>query len=98
MKDDGKRHIARRCTADIRALRKFRKTTQNTQGGYGLGLFVVNEFSRALGGHVNIKQSTEKGSHFVLTLPHKPNTHAKVSPKPVNKTNILSYGFEGFGD
>ncbi len=57
----------------------------NTQGGYGLGLFVVNEFSRALGGHVNIEQSTKKGSHFVLTLPHKPNTHLEVQPKPANK-------------
>jgi signal transduction histidine kinase/ActR/RegA family two-component response regulator len=45
-------------------------------GGYGLGLYVVKEFSERLGGHVEVhsrqdKKGRTEGTQFVLTLPRK---------------------------
>lgn len=42
------------------------------QGGYGLGLFVVNEFTKALDGTIEIEQTSAQGSTFKLFLPDKP--------------------------
>jgi signal transduction histidine kinase len=42
-----------------------------TQGGYGLGLYVVKEFTRLLGGSIKIVSTSETGSTFLLKLPHR---------------------------
>jgi len=40
-------------------------------GGYGLGLYVVREFSKALGGDVDVRSVEHQGSEFTLRLPGK---------------------------
>ena len=55
------------------------------QGGYGLGLYVVNEFTKALGGTIKIEHSSTQGSTFKLFLPDKPTGASKettVKPDP----------------
>jgi len=41
----------------------------NSFGGYGLGLYVVNEFTRALNGTIKIEATSEAGTTFVLDIP-----------------------------
>ena len=42
-----------------------------SQGGYGLGLYVVKEFTRLLGGSIKIVSTSKTGSTFLLKLPHR---------------------------
>ncbi|VAV89584.1 hypothetical protein MNBD_ALPHA06-2037 [hydrothermal vent metagenome] len=47
----------------------LRDETPGTEGGYGLGLFVVNEFTHLLDGKIELDSSNLKGSLFRLSLP-----------------------------
>lgn len=49
----------------------------NETGGYGLGLYVVNEFTKSLNGNIKVQATSTTGSHFILSLPH--NNHATIS-------------------
>lgn len=60
--------------------------TSEKQGGYGLGLFVVKNFSRLLGGSVRLESSPGKGTKFVLTLPTAPPDHRFAE----QKTEVLN--------
>jgi len=42
------------------------------QGGYGLGLYIVKNFTDMLGGTVNVTSSPDAGTTFTLELPMKP--------------------------
>lgn len=66
------------------------------RGGYGLGLYVVNEFTKVLGGTIKVAATSQTGSTFVLTIPHSPLAAQTIQtsndpvhmPKP--GTKILS--------
>ncbi len=44
---------------------------QNIHAGYGLGLYVVHEFTQLLGGQIQIANTSKKGSTFQVTIPHR---------------------------
>lgn len=44
-------------------------------GGYGLGLYVVREFSRLLDGEVSVTSAENGGSLFTVRLPHHDQRH-----------------------
>jgi signal transduction histidine kinase len=51
---------------------KFRQVDGSANRGYegaGLGLYIVKEFTRLLGGDVQVKSQLGKGSSFTVTLP-----------------------------
>ncbi len=48
----------------------LRDEEPGAHGGYGLGLYVVNEFTRQLGGKVTIAATSNTGSDFQLSIPH----------------------------
>ena len=50
------------------------------RGGYGLGLFVVKEFTEALGGRVHLNSELGLGSTFTIILPDHARTHESTSP------------------
>ncbi|MFW5909691.1 MAG: sensor histidine kinase, partial [Thiohalospira sp.] len=50
----------------------FRGDTPPPQGGSGLGLAIARESARSLGGELELVPGRERGSHFRLTLPRKP--------------------------
>jgi signal transduction histidine kinase len=52
--------------------RIFRPFWSRGGGGTGLGLAIANELALALGGHLRLETSAERGSRFELTLPANP--------------------------
>ena len=61
-------------------------------GGYGLGLYVVNEFTKSLHGNIKVQDTSEKGSHFVLTLPNEADKTVAKSDLSVRIVQALSLG------
>ena len=56
----------------------LRDRDEDDQGGYGLGLHVVKNFMKLLGGNVRVESSDSRGTVFVLTLPLAPDGHQLV--------------------
>jgi signal transduction histidine kinase len=52
--------------------RIFRPFWSRGGGGTGLGLAIASELALALGGHLRLETSAERGSRFELTLPANP--------------------------
>ncbi|MEO0367172.1 MAG: ATP-binding protein [Pseudomonadota bacterium] len=52
-------------------------TGEETQG-YGLGLYVVREFSTALDGHVSVTSSSDAGTRFLVTIPSKADVQSSA--------------------
>ncbi len=67
----------------------LRNEEPEAQGGYGLGLYVVNEFTRALGGSIRISATSKKGSAFLLELPDNPDQKSDITPLPVLESDSL---------
>lgn len=44
-------------------------TTTRTQGGIGMGLYIVKAFTELLGGNVSVSSAAEKGTSFRVELP-----------------------------
>ncbi len=54
-------------------------TVAGQGGGYGLGLFVVKEFSKLLGGQITVNSQCDEGCQFTLNLPDQ---NAQLSAVP----------------
>lgn len=73
-------------------------TPSSESGGYGLGLYVVREFSRQLGGQMQVISNPEQGSEFKLTLPKgsleigldKQDTVSEDMPKSLTGLRVLA--------
>jgi signal transduction histidine kinase len=50
-----------------------RASPEHGYKGLGLGLWIVKETVRAMGGTIRVKSELGKGSEFVVILPKKPN-------------------------
>ncbi len=61
-----------------------------SRGGYGLGLFVVKEFTRLLGGSIKIASTSQSGSAFLLKLPHRAVEVKNIAEHSETITNALS--------
>jgi len=56
--------------AQARIFERFeRAVATGTQGGFGVGLWVVGQLVDAMGGHVAVDSVADNGSTFVVTLP-----------------------------
>jgi signal transduction histidine kinase/DNA-binding response OmpR family regulator len=75
---EDKRHLI------FEAFRQSDGTTSREYGGTGLGLAISREITKQLGGHLQLKKSSEKGSLFTLILPIMHNLKEQVdSMSPV---------------
>lgn len=52
----------------------------DTKGGYGLGLYVVKEFTKLLGGRISVSSNINAGSQFKLALPNLQYIEQKKEP------------------
>ena len=52
-----------------RIFHRFERAAASHTSGFGLGLWIVRESARALGGRVKLVSAVGKGSTFTLTLP-----------------------------
>ena len=50
-----------------------RAVAQRHQGGFGIGLWLVQQLVKAMGGKISIKSRTGEGSVFTVMLPLKPS-------------------------
>ena len=51
--------------------------------GTGLGLWIIQEYAKAMGGHIGVQSQKGQGSQFTVTLPLAPDTQpAAVTPPP----------------
>ena len=56
------------------AYRRSESATTSNQKGWGIGLTLVQGFSKALGGDVRVTSSINEGTTFTVSLPQKQNT------------------------
>lgn len=67
----------------------------NEAGGYGLGLYVVNEFSKLLGGKINIKTSSETGSCFSICFHQAVDRDHEATTEPqVDNLNAANFNLK----
>lgn len=59
-------------------------------GGTGLGLSLVQEIAKFLGGDVNVESEVGKGSTFTVTIPMESILYP-YAPTPKNKRSVLLY-------
>ena len=87
--DDG-RGIAREDASRIfESYVTMRDEAPGADGGYGLGLYVVKEFTRLLGGSIEIAMTSQTGSTFLLTLPHRAAVSAGERPAEARDPETL---------
>jgi signal transduction histidine kinase len=56
-----------------RIFRRFERAQGHHSGGFGIGLWIVSETCRAMGGTVEVESSPGRGSTFIVNLPKHPN-------------------------
>lgn len=67
-----------------------KNTTLSGIHGTGLGLTITKSYTEMLGGKIEIKSTTGKGSTFTVTLNLRINTHEHIAPS-ANKKDIFPY-------
>ncbi len=74
-------HNAGAIPADVlpRIFEPFRRGTQRTTDGLGLGLYIVREIARAHGGDVAVTSTTGDGTRFEVWLPRSPRGATAVT-------------------
>ncbi len=65
--------------------RYFQASTNDTQGGTGIGLTIVNEFTKLHGGQVSVESELGKGSSFFVELPNHLEASAPVEELEVEE-------------
>ena len=71
VRDDGRGIHSDDAKSIFESYVSLRDEEPGNDGGYGLGLYVVREFCRLLGGSVHIASSTSQGSNFEVFVPHR---------------------------
>ena len=66
---------------------KYDDTTFRDRYSMGLGLFIVREYIKKLGGKIDVLSEKNKGSTFVFSLPLHPDQTAQVKNAPFNGEN-----------
>jgi signal transduction histidine kinase len=57
-----------------RIFQRFERVTKQPQsGGFGIGLWIVLQSCRAMGGSIEVRSELGKGSEFIVTLPLHPD-------------------------
>uniref|UniRef100_UPI0039F07CC3 ATP-binding protein n=1 Tax=Bordetella sputigena TaxID=1416810 RepID=UPI0039F07CC3 len=57
------------------------------ESGLGLGLFIVEQITHAMGGDVRVESAPERGNRFSLTLPIKLVNASAVATHPIGQTS-----------
>ena len=59
-----------------RIFQRFERVTkQRHSGGFGIGLWIVQQSCQAMGGSIDVRSELGKGSEFIVTLPRHPDVH-----------------------
>jgi signal transduction histidine kinase len=74
---------------------ELQPSQRRTAEGGGIGLYIVKNFARALGGHVAVESKQSKGSVFTLTLPRLPGTATEQGDPVSEPRKAKEPGAEG---
>jgi signal transduction histidine kinase len=61
----------------LRIFRRFERATQRRSGGFGIGLWIVHESCRAMGGSIEVESTPGEGSRFIVSLPRDASEPAR---------------------
>ncbi len=73
--------------------RQVDSSDTRSYGGVGLGLYIVREFTRILGGAVEVESELGKGSVFKVIIPVGSHAHGKIREKELTAAPLQACGY-----